>query len=72
MSRLYDAMKQMERERQGREQLPGRVPQVLETLSRVAVERGNFEKGSHVASHVCAASRLVALTDTRSLGAERF
>jgi hypothetical protein len=45
MSKLYDAMKQMERERQGGEQLPGQVPQVLETLSRVAVERGNFEKG---------------------------
>ena len=70
MSRVYDALRQMEKE-QGH---PGAspFPQPTELLGNSTVGPAELEGVASVKVKVTPSSRLVALSEPRSLGAEKF
>jgi protein-tyrosine kinase len=74
MSRYYDALRRLERE-----QRPGEADQVAEpaaqptaVLGGILTEPVELEEAPSAEVEVSPASRFVALTDPRSLGAEKF
>jgi capsular exopolysaccharide synthesis family protein len=72
MSRLYETLRRMEREQRQKGSTPPEPTEAVEMLNKVLTQPVELE-GAHPAKvHASAASRLVALNDPKSLGAEKF
>jgi capsular exopolysaccharide synthesis family protein len=72
MSRLYETLRRMEREHRQTGSTPPEPTEAVEMLNNVLTQPVELE-GAHSAKvHASAASRLVALNDPKSLGAEKF
>jgi capsular exopolysaccharide synthesis family protein len=73
LSKLYDALKRMEMEKRGPlEGVPETAVPDVEFLSEAFAESTDFASGSSATIAASLQSRLVALTEPRSLGAEKF
>ena len=72
MSRLYEALRRMEREHRRAGTSPPGPAEAVEMLSNVLTEPVELEGARSVKVQPSPASRLVALTDPKSLGAEKF
>lgn len=72
MSRLYETLRRMEREHRQTGSTPPQPTEAVEMLNNVLTQPVELE-GAHSAKvHTSAESRLVALNDPKSLGAEKF
>jgi capsular exopolysaccharide synthesis family protein len=72
MSQVYDALRRMELERQSPGNVAPEQTQPLEFLQRVVPEPVDLSGAQSVNENFSVASRLVALTDPKGLGAEKF
>lgn len=72
MSRIYDALRRMERERHPSSAVGPEQTQTVEFLQNVVPKPSDLRGASSVEIDVSATSRLVALTDPQGLGAEKF
>ena len=72
MSRLYETLRRMEKEQRQKGSTPPEPTEAVEMLNTVLTQPVELV-GAHSANvHASAASRLVALNDPKSLGAEKF
>jgi capsular exopolysaccharide synthesis family protein len=71
MSRLYDTLRKIEREKR-RGAAPSGPDQPVELLNNIVAGPVEIRYGSNVTTKVAKASRLVAFTDPKSLSAEKF
>src|ERR1700676_4530998 len=72
MSRLYDTLRRMENQKRKPETAPVDPDKPVELLSKVIQVPGELASGPTAQIKVSDTSRLVALTDPTSLGAEKF
>jgi protein-tyrosine kinase len=72
MSRLYDTLRRMENQKRKPETAAVDPDKPVELLSRVIQPSGELASGPNAQIRVTDTSRLVALTDPTSLGAEKF
>ena len=74
MSRYYEALRRLEREQRqaGTDDVAEAAAQPAEVLGGILTEPVEFEEAPSAEVKVSPASRFVALTDPRSLGAEKF
>ena len=74
MSRYYDALRRLEREQRqpGADDMAEPVAQPAEVLDGILTEPVELDEAASAKIEVSPASRFVALTDPRSLGAEKF
>jgi capsular exopolysaccharide synthesis family protein len=72
MSRVYDALRQMEKDQRSVETARPTAPQPDQLLGNVLVGQLEFADACVVKTKVSEASRLVALTEPHGLGAEKF
>ena len=72
MSRLYEALRRMEREQGQPGASPSEPSQSAEMIGRVITERANAEETPPQIVTLTPSPRLVALTDPKGLGAEKF
>ena len=72
MSRLYDTLRKMEREKRRPGTVAPEPDQPLEVLNNIVAGPIETTYGPPVRMRLGKASRLVALTDPKSLGAEKF
>src|SRR5271170_6832574 len=74
MSRYYDALRRLEREQRqaGADDIAEPAAQPAEVLGGILTEPVELEEAPSAKVEVSPASRFVALTDPKSLGAEKF
>ena len=72
MSRLYETLRRMDREQRQAGTSPPSPTEAVEMLSNVLTQPVELEGASLVKVQASPASRLVALTNPKSLGAEKF
>jgi capsular exopolysaccharide synthesis family protein len=72
MSRLYETLRRMEKEQRQPGSPPAEPTQAVEMISSVLTQPAELEKARSVNVQTSPASRLVALTEPKSLGAEKF
>jgi capsular exopolysaccharide synthesis family protein len=72
MSRLYEALRQMEKENVKVGPIASESAGPVELLTTAVAEPTELEQASSVEVHVAIGSRLVAFSDPQSLGAEKF
>ena len=72
MSRLYDTLRKMERQKRRQQTTAAEPDQPVELLNDILATPGEIRYGPNLTIKAGKASRLVALTDPRSLGAEKF
>src|ERR1700722_18091979 len=71
MSRLYDTLRRMEKQKR-RPDVAGEADKPVDLLSKAIEAPGELPPGTTAHIKVGDSSRLVALTDPKSLGAEKF
>jgi capsular exopolysaccharide synthesis family protein len=72
MSRLYETLRRMEKEQRQKGSAPPEPAEAVEMLNKVLTQPVEFVGANLATVHASAASRLVALNDPKSLGAEKF
>ena len=72
MSRLYDTLRRMEREKERVGSVPLDPDKPVELISNILAARVEMKDGPSAKIKAGKASRLVALTNPKSLGAEKF
>jgi Mrp family chromosome partitioning ATPase len=72
MSQLYEALRRSEREHRRSGVIPPEATNRVDVLSDVEAKLVDIDSAPSLAVEASAVSRLVALKDTKSLGAEKF